>query len=75
MLVYMIILGALVAIIYLVQFRTYGNSRRIDFKTDLRDKNGHPIEHDLKDEPESIIGATSQLLAQAPSSVALPAKS
>jgi len=75
MLIYMIILGALVAIIYLIQFQTYGHSRRIDLKTDLLEKNGLHNEHDLEDEPESIIGATSQLLAHAPSSVALPAKS
>ena len=75
MLLYMIILGAIVAIIYLIQFQAYGHTRRIDLKTNLLEKHGLPPEHDLEDEPEIIIGATSQLLAQAPSSVALPAKS
>ena len=75
MLIYMIILGALVAIIYLIQFQTYGHSRRIDLKTDLLEKTGLHYEHDLEDEPESILEATSQLLAHAPSSVALPVKS
>ena len=78
MLVYMIILGALVAIIYLIQFQTYGRSRRIDLKTDLLElleKNGLQNKHELVDEPESITGANSQLLAHAPSSGALPVKS
>ena len=75
MLVYMIILGALVAIIYLIQFQTYGHTRRFDLKTDPLEKSGLPMEHALEDEPEIIIGATSQLLAQAPSSAALPVKS
>ena len=75
MLVYLIILGAIVAIIYLIQFQTYGHSRRIDLKTDLLEKNGLHNQHDLEDEPESITGANSQLLAHAPSSGALPVKS
>ena len=75
MLVYLIVLVALVAIIYLIQFQAYGHSRRIDLKTDPLEKTGLPMEHDLEDEPEGILEAGSRLLAHAPSSVALPVES
>lgn len=47
MLIYMIFLCALVAVIYLIQFQAYGHSRHIDFKTNLLEKIGLPIENNL----------------------------